>query len=194
MSNDIFEKKDWFKLIISKIKQNKKIVTYLFITIVIGLFLMLFLEKRKNDQNIQISKEFNKAKILIENEKKEESYFILKNIINKKHKFYSPSSLYLILDFELETNQEEIIRLFDKVISISKIKKEDRNLIKIKKAIFMSNYYGEPDLLKVLNPIIDSKSIWRSSALKILIDYFSIKGDQVKANEYKKILNNDVSQ
>ena len=72
MSNEIFEKKDWFKLIISKIKQNKKIVTYLFITIVIGLFLMLFLEKRKNDQNIQISKEFNKAKILIENEKKEE--------------------------------------------------------------------------------------------------------------------------
>ena len=194
MSNEIFEKKDWFKLIISKIKQNKKIVTYLFITIVIGLFLMLFLEKRKNDQNIQISKEFNKAKILIENEKKEESYFILKNIINKKHKFYSPSSLYLILDFELENNQEEIIRLFDKVISISKIKDEDKDLIKIKKAIFMSNYYGEQDLLKVLNPIIESKSIWRSSALKIIIDYYSIKGDQLKVNEYKKILNNNISQ
>ena len=194
MSNETFEKKDWFKLIISKVKQNKKILIYLSLTVVIGLFIILFLEKRKNDQNIEISKEFNKAKILIENEKKEESYFILKNIINKKHKFYSPSSLYLILDFELENNQEEIIRLFDKVISISKIKDEDKDLIKIKKAIFMSNYYGEQDLLKVLNPIIESKSIWRSSALKIIIDYYSIKGDQLKVNEYKKILNNNISQ
>ena len=133
MSNETFEKKDWFTLIISKVKQNKKILIYLSLTVVIGLFIILFLEKRKNDQNIEISKEFNKAKILIENEKKEESYFILKNIINKKHKFYSPSSLYLILDFELENNQEEIIRLFDKVISISKIKDEDKDLIKIKK-------------------------------------------------------------
>tara|TARA_B100001540_G_scaffold316977_1_gene348425 strand:+ start:2565 stop:3149 length:585 start_codon:yes stop_codon:yes gene_type:complete len=194
MSNETFEKKDWFTLIISKVKQNKKILIYLSLTVVIGLFIILFLEKRKNDQNIEISKEFNKAKILIENEKKEESYFILKNIINKKHKFYSPSSLYLILDFELENNQEEIIRLFDKVISISKIKDEDKDLIKIKKAIFMSNYYGEQDLLKVLNPIIESKSIWRSSALKIIIDYYSIKGDQLKVNEYKKILNNNISQ
>ena len=194
MSNETFEKKDWFTLIISKVKQNKKILIYLSLTVVIGLFIILFLEKRKNDQNIEILKEFNKAKILIENEKKEESYFILKNIINKKHKFYSPSSLYLILDFELENNQEEIIRLFDKVISISKIKDEDKDLIKIKKAIFMSNYYGEQDLLKVLNPIIESKSIWRSSALKIIIDYYSIKGDQLKVNEYKKILNNNISQ
>ena len=104
MSNETFEKKDWFTLIISKVKQNKKILIYLSLTVVIGLFIILFLEKRKNDQNIEISKEFNKAKILIENEKKEESYFILKNIINKKHKFYSPSSLYLILDFELENS------------------------------------------------------------------------------------------
>ena len=58
----------------------------------------------------------------------------------------------------------------------------------------MSNYYGEQDLLKVLNPIIESKSIWRSSALKIIIDYYSIKGDQLKVNEYKKILNNNISQ
>ena len=94
----------------------------------------------------------------------------------------------------MESDHKKIIKLFDEVISIKKIKKNDRDLIKIKKAIFMSNYYAEQDLLKELNPIINSNSIWRSKAIQILINYFSIKGDQLKANQYKKILIDNVSQ
>ncbi len=194
MSDETFENKNRLKIIISKIKQNKKIFLSIGVIIVIGFFLILFLENRQDEKNIQISKEFNKAKILIENDNKNDSYDILKNIITKKHKFYSPSSLYLIIDFEMESDHKKIIKLFDEVISIKKIKKNDRDLIKIKKAIFMSNYYAEQDLLKELNPIINSNSIWRSKAIQILINYFSIKGDQLKANQYKKILIDNVSQ
>ena len=194
MSNETLEKKDWSKAIISKIKENKKLIIATCMIILIIFILILFFEKRENEKNIQISKEFNKAKILIENKKKEESYDILENIINKKNKFYSPISLYLVIDFELEKDHEKVTKLFEKIISIKKIKSEDKNLIIIKKAIFMSNYYSENEMLKELNPIINSKSIWRKSALQILIDYFSIKGDQLKANQYKKILNGEVSQ
>ena len=80
--------------------------------------------------------------------------------------------MYLIVDFELEKNHELIAKLFDKVISIKKIDKENINLIKIKKALFLSNYYGEQEVLKILNPIINSDSIWRSNAIQILIDYY----------------------
>ena len=79
-------------------------------------------------------------------------------------------SLFLIIDNGLQKNHESVVELFDKVISIKKIEKENVNLIKIKKALFLSNHYGEEEILKVLNPIINSDSIWRSSAIKILIE------------------------
>ena len=189
MSDETLEKKDKLKLIISKIKENSKLFFSIILIILITLIVMIFFESKQKKQNALISEEFNKAKILIKNDKKNESFIILEEIVNRKHKFYSPLSLYLIVDFELEKNHEIIAKLFDKVISIKKIDKENINLIKIKKALFLSNYYGEQEVLKILNPIINSDSIWRSNAIQILIDYFSIKGDSLKADQYTKLLN-----
>ena len=189
MSDETLEKKDKLKLIISKIKENSKLFFSIILIILITLIVMIFFESKQKKQNVLISEEFNKAKILIKNDKKNESFIILEEIVNKKHKFYSPLSLYLIVDFELEKNHELIAKLFDKVISIKKIDKENINLIKIKKALFLSNYYGEQEVLKILNPIINSDSIWRSNAIQILIDYFSTKGDSLKADQYTKLLN-----
>ena len=94
----------------------------------------------------------------------------------------------------MQKDHESIVKLFDKVISIKKIDKEDIDLIKIKKALFVSNYYNEQEMLRVLNPIINSDSIWRSNAIKILIDYFLNKGDYLNANQYKKLLDNKDSK
>ena len=189
MSDETLEKKDKLGLIVSKVKENSRLLLSIALIIVLVFIATVFLDKKREEKNILISQKFNKAKILIKNEKKEESFIILKEIIEKKHKFYSPLSLYLIIDFELEKNHESIKQLFDKVISVRGIDKENINLIKIKKALFLSNYYGEQEILKVLNPIINSDSIWRSNAIKILIDYFSIKGDSLKADQYIKLLN-----
>lgn len=189
MSDETLEKKDKFKLILSKIKENSRLFLSLVLIIIVVFAIMLFIEKKKEDQNILISQEFNKAKILIKNERKKESLIILERLVNKKQHFYSPLSLFLIIDNGLQKNHESVVELFDKVISIKKIEKENVNLIKIKKALFLSNHYGEEEILKVLNPIINSDSIWRSSAIKILIEYFSNKGASLKADQYKKLLN-----
>ena len=194
MSDETLEKKDKLKLFISKIKENSKLLASAFLIILIIFIVLAFLENRKIKKDIFISKEFNNAKILIKNEKKQESFIILERIIDKKHKFYSPLSLYLILDFELEKDQESILKLFDKIISIKKLDKESINLIKIKKALFLSNHYGEQEILKELNPIINSDSVWRSNAISILIDYFSSKGSFSKADQYKKLINNKDSK
>ena len=189
MSDETLDKKNKFRLVVSKIKENSKIFISIGAIIVIAFVVVLFLENRRAKEDMLISKEFNKAKILIQNEKQQESFVILERIVNKKHKFYSPLSLYLILDFELEKNHDLILELFDKVISIKKIDKENINLIKIKKALFLSENYGEQEMLKVLNPIINSDSVWRSNAINILVDYFSSKGSFSKADQYKKLLN-----
>lgn len=194
MSDEILEKKDKFRLIISKIKDNSKLFFSAIFVIVLAFFVLVFIEKKEENKNILISVEFNKAKVLIQNKEKKESLVILEKIINEKHKFYSPLSLYLIIDSELQKDHESIVKLFDKVISIKKIDKEDIDLIKIKKALFVSNYYNEQEMLRVLNPIINSDSIWRSNAIKILIDYFLNKGDYLNANQYKKLLDNKNSK
>ena len=190
MSDETLEKKDKFKLILSKIKENSKLILSIMLIIIFTFVVIFFIDKRRENKNILISEDFNRAKILIKNEKKEESLVILKEIINKKHKFYSPLSLYLIIDFELEKNYELVAELFNKVISIKKIDKDNLNLIKIKKALFLSNYYDEQEMLKILNPIINSDSIWRSNAIQVLVDYFLNKGDSLKSDQYKKLLKN----
>ena len=189
MSDETLEKKDKFRLAVSKIKENSKFFIFTGIIILITFATIVFFEKRAAKEEISISKEFNKAKILIQKERKQESYVLLEGIVNKKHKFYSPLSLYLILDFELEKDKGSIIKLFDKVIAIKKIDKENINLIKIKKALYLSDHSSEQEMLKILNPIINSDSVWRSKSISILVDYFLSKGSLSKADQYRKLLN-----
>ena len=64
------------------------------------------------------------------------------------------------------------------------------NIIKIKKAIFLLNLDEENKVIETLNPIINSKSVWREMAIKLISDYFISKSQKVKANEYLNLLNN----
>ena len=53
-----------------------------------------------------------------------------------------------------------------------------------KKAIFISSYGKEEELLDLLNPIINSDSVWKTQSIKFLGDYyFSIK-EYNKADQY----------
>ena len=53
-----------------------------------------------------------------------------------------------------------------------------------KKALFNSSYVPENDLLKMLNPIINSESIWKSHALYLLAEDFHSKNETKKAKEF----------
>ena len=129
------------------------------------------------------------------NEKKtNEAKVLLENIIKENHKFYSPLALYFIIDSNLEKDSFKIINFFDKILSIKSIDKENLNLIKIKKAIFLFNLNDEKAIIKTLNPIINSKSSWRNMAIKLISDYFISRDQKTKANEYIELLNNNKIQ
>ncbi len=63
------------------------------------------------------------------------------------------------------------------------------NLIKIKKAMFLFKLGSEEDIIKILNPIVNSDSAWRNMAIKLISDYFISKNQVTKANEYILLLN-----
>ena len=79
---------------------------------------------------------------------------------------------------------KEVNKLFDLVINKSGTKKEIKNLIIFKKALFNSDFESESNLIEILNPLINSKSIWKSHALYLMAEYFYFKNEKQKSKEF----------
>ena len=172
------------------LKSNIKILsTIFFILILIGLF-FLWSDYTKKIKKKRVSQNFVEGKVLLSKNNNEDSLKILKEIITEKDETYSPLALYLIIDKNLEKDSNIINEYFDLVISISKLKTEDLNLLKLKKAIHISENSNEKELLDLLNPIINSKSIWRIQSVEFLGDYYFSKKQFKKAEQYYSILLN----
>ena len=191
MNKEITDFESKFKNIISIVKKNSKLLITIVSVALLGLITILYLNYKNQKDLIHISEQYYKAQILIEKKNNNQAKLILENIIAKKSKLYSPLSLYLIIDLKLESNSLKVIELFDEVLKIKKIGKEDRNLIKFKKALYISNNNDEEQIiLDLLNPIVNSNSIWRKMSIEFLAKYFSNKNQKVKSEDYYKLLNN----
>ena len=171
------------------LKKNLKILFIILIITVIFLIIFGYYSHQKKQKDIVISDQFTYASILIKDKKINESKLLLENIIKKKHKFYSPLALNSLIDNELETDNKKIIDYFDQILAIKSINNENLNLIRIKKALFLFNGKNEELIIATLNPIINSNSVWKESAIKLIADYFSSKNEKNKAEEYYKLLN-----
>ena len=53
-----------------------------------------------------------------------------------------------------------------------------------KKALFNADYNDENKLLKILNPLINSESVWKSHALYLMAEYFYSKNEKQKSKEF----------
>ena len=193
MSEEILNN-NFQKRMSSFIKKNFKNLIILLVFLVLLLFGYFFYEDLKEKNEIKISESYTYATIKFKEKKGDESKKILEDIINKDHRFYSPMALYFIIDNNLETNTSKIIKFFDKVLSINSIDEENLNLIKIKKAIYLFNSENEAVIIKTLNPVINSNSIWRNLAINLMSDYFLSKNQESKANEYLQLLNKNIKR
>ena len=116
------------------------------------------------------------------------------DIIKKKDNTYSPLALYFLLDNEIITSPIKINEFYDILINDLNLEKEIKNLIIYKKALFNFSFESENNLIKMLNPIINSNSIWKSHSLYLLGEFFLSKNENQKAKEFfEKILTLDNS-
>lgn len=180
--------------VITLIKKNLKNLIILFIFIIFILFSYFIYNDLKKKKEIKLSQEYIEASIQFKNKNKDESKKLLENIIFKKHKFYSPLALYFIINNNLETDTSKIIIFYDQILSISSIDQENLNLIKIKKSTFLFKTDNEKLIIETLNPVINSDSVWRNMAIKLMSDYFLSKNQKTKANEYIQLLNNKIKK
>jgi len=180
--------------ILNFIKKNLKKLIVVFVLLIILLFSYFLFKNLQKRNEIKLSQNYTQASIQFEQKKINKSKLLLENIINKGHKFYSPLALYFIIDNNLETDSLKIINFFDKIIKIRSIDKENLNLIKIKKAIFLFTTGDEELIIKTLNPVINSDSVWRNMAITLISEYFFSKDQKIKAKEYIQLLNNKTNK
>ena len=149
--------------IVNFVQKNKNIILINFILIISVLVGISYFNYYQNSKNEKISEKFVQAGIYLSLNKQEESKKIYKEVISSKNKFYSILALNNIIDNDLEQNNEEVLELFDIVENI-KIENEQKNLIKLKKALYLIKISRDNDGKKLLDEIISDDSIWKEAA------------------------------
>ena len=177
--------------VLNFIKSNLKIFIYSLIIIFLTVLVFFWYLNNQENNKIIISDNYIKAQSFLKKEKKDDAKIILLDIIEKNNSPYSSLALFLIIENNLIENKSEVLGYFDRVIDNADLKKEDLNLIKFKKAMYISDLKNEQDILKLLNPIINSNSVWKNHVLKFLGDFYTANNQTQKANQYYLLLSDN---
>ena len=163
---------------------NKNKIIFGVLIILIGIIGVYSFDKYQTNKKQQISDNFNLITLEYSENNKEKTTNSLIEIINEKDPTYSPLSLYFIIDNKLLSDQKQINDLFNILINKTSLDAEINNLVIYKKALFNADQSSEGDMLNLLNPLINSKSVWKSHALYLMAEYFYAKEQNQKAKEF----------
>jgi hypothetical protein len=164
--------------------QNRKLIISSLAVIIILLITYFAFGEYNSNQKIKTSDRYNSIIINYSENNQDKTASALENLINEKDSTYSPLSLYFIIDNNLIEDTERVNKLFDIIIDKTSLEKEIKNLIIYKKALYNADNIEENNLLNILNPIINSESVWKSHALYLMAEYFYSKSETQKAREF----------
>ena len=165
------------------VNNKNKIISGIIILIIIIVGVFSY-DKYSINKKKDISDNYNSIIIDYSEKTKEKTASSLIEIINKKDSTYSPLSLYFIIDNNLVSDQSRINSLFNILINNTSLDSEINNLIIYKKALYNADNAQESDLLNMLNPLINSKSVWKSHSLYLMAEYFYANNQKQKAKEF----------
>ena len=165
------------------VNNKNKIISGIIVLIIIIIGVFSY-DKYLIGKKKETSNKFNSITIDYSDKTKEKTDDGLIEIVNKKDPTYSPLSLYFIIDNNLVNDVAKVNSLFDTLIMDTSLDNEIKNLIIYKKALFNADNANEADLLKILNPLINSKSVWKSHSLYLMAEYFYVKNQKQKAKEF----------
>ena len=167
---------------------NKKALLSISLGLILIVLSFYYYQTYKTKQTELASNKYNTAVIDYKNGDKTKIVLSLKEVIKNKNSTYSPLALYFLIDNNLIDNRKEINDLFDIIINEISLEEEIKNLIIYKKALYNADYIDENLLLEILNPIMNSKSVWKSHALYLLAEYFYSKNEKQKSKEFFSLI------
>ena len=163
---------------------NKKKIIFVVSCIVIIILGIYSFQIYKESDRENLSEKYNSIILDHNNLEKNKTFQLLKEIIKDKDSTYSPLALYFLIDNNLIESQKEANELFDILINKTSLEEEIKNLVIYKKALYNADLIGEKELLDILSPLINSKSIWKSHALYLLAEFFYSKDEKQKSKEF----------
>ena len=165
------------------IKNKKKIIISISV-IILAIFGYFIYEDFNKKSKIKLANRYNIVKMNFISGNKAMVANELLSIVHEKDRTYSPLALYFLIDNNIIDDKNKINELFDTVINETSLEKEIKNLLIYKKALFNSDFESENNLLTILNPIINSNSIWKSHALYLMAEYFYFKNEKQKSKDF----------
>ncbi len=163
---------------------NKKLLIAI-LTLIILIFIFFFgFQELQDRKKLKISNLYNSIIIEYSIDNKIKTEQSLVKIINEKDATYSPLSLYFIIDNQIITDKNKVNKLFDIIIDKTSLEDEIRNLIIYKKGLYNADHSDENELLNILNPLINSESVWKSHALYLMAEFFYSKDEKQKSKEF----------
>ena len=151
------------KIIFFYSKNKFKIFLIAGVILIASIFL-IFLDINKNKKNNLISEKYVQAGIYLASGNDKDAKILLDEIILSRNNFYSILALNVILDKNLEIKKDLILNYF-KVVEKMNISKEQRDLVILKKGLYLLKYSNSDEGEKLLKSLIDS-----NSALKSLVE------------------------
>jgi len=164
--------------------KNKKLLISLLIFLILILLSFYSYQIYQDKNKIKISDKYNSAIIKHKNGDNSVIISAMQEIVENKDPTYSPLALYYLIDNELINDKSKINRLFDILIKKTSLDNEIKNLVIYKKALYNADTINEGQILEILNPVINSKSVWKSHALYLMAEYFYSKGEKQKSKEF----------
>ena len=170
--------------------KNKKLLILIFgflLIIIISFYSFQIYQDKKKES---LSNKFNNAIINHKNGDNSKILSEMVEIVKNEDGTYSPLALYYLIDNSLIDNKDDVNKLFDILINKTSLESEIKNLIIYKKGLLNANSSNENDLLEILNPVINSNSVWKSHSLYLMAEYFYSKDEKQKSKEFfEQILN-----
>ena len=179
---------------VEKIKKylisSRKQLIILIITLILILIGFFGYSKYLNEKRLKLSELYNTVTFNYISGQNQNIKDQLIYIINAKDSTYSPLALYFVIENDIISSKKQINEYFDVIINEVNLEKEIKYLIIYKKALFNSESQNENELLKIINPLLKSKSIWKSHALYLMAEYYYANEQLQKAKEfYSQIIN-----
>ena len=167
MSESLEKKKDLRDRIILYLKGNKRKILLSIAFVLLIIFSIISFNIYKSNKNELISEKFIQAKLLLQNENKSEANKILEEIIFSKNMFYSILALNTILERNLIEDRVKIIEYF-KLLEKMNIEEEQRDIIVLKKALYLIKHSDKEKGYEILKEISNSDSPIKFLAKEIL--------------------------
>ena len=169
MEQNIDSKIDFKSRVINFYKENKIKTQLFFLAILISLILIILLQAYYEKKNNQVSELFINAGIFYTQDEKDRSKKIYEEILKSNNSFYSTLALNNIIEKDLEKNDDKILEYFDIIDKLQK-NKEQKDILKFKKALFLLKKFKNEEAKIILNELVKSDSKIKNLADDILAE------------------------